>query len=604
MNRSVATLAPRDPAVPGASAASARPRAVERGTGSSTTSRRVIPVRIPPILLAVAGWALLQGVPARPAAAPGGVPANRWFKQQRAMIGPDAPIAVVWPPRVKRFMSLGWISGAYDKRAPYTYDELAFDPASGRWENWFPEGKGWGPKFGPCKPPGWKQLFEDAEGNTRPNWPAYYWLLGAASNCAYLPEDGTYLFYINGHTFTYDPVKRAWKDLAAKGDPQNSTKLKSQIFWGSICYHEANKQVVLFGGGNADTERGDPGTWIYTPATNTWSECKLDRQPPPRANSQLAYDPVSKKVVLFGGDQLDQTVADTWTFDGTQWTQKKPALTPSPRAGHALLWLPKAKKLLLLGGYTVNSTADYAAFPYRNVPLEAWTYDEKADAWQFIKRFEPARDNPVGPRHRVFARPSPPTTRWRCVDAARKLWLCKLDASAPDAAGTRKHGVGPGAVERRNGPYDPAWYSQSVPAADPAKVKADLENLPANKWCLRPTPKRPAPNMDWGTAVFGAGSGFDPALFGRPLGLQWHGTANLRHQDRPLLHPVRSRDADRLVLQQRPGAGRVELQGQPLDDRPHLQVHGLRPEPEVHGLRPARVHVFPGSQDRQVDPQS
>jgi hypothetical protein len=459
-------------------------------------------VRILPILLAVAGWASIAGALARPAAAPDGVPANRWVKQERAMIGPDAPIAVVWPPRVKRFMSLGWISGAYDKRAPYTYDELAFDPASGRWENWFPEGKGWGPKFGPCKPPGWKQLFEDAEGNTRPNWPAYYWLLGAASNCAYLPEDGAYLFYINGHTFSYDPVKRAWKDLAAKGDPQNSTKLKSQLFWGSICYHEANKQVVLFGGGNADTERGDPGTWIYTPATNTWSECKLDRQPPPRANSQLAYDPVSKKVVLFGGDQLDQTVADTWTFDGTRWTQKKPALSPSPRAGHALLWLPMAKKLLLLGGYTVSSATDYAAFPYQNVPLEAWTYDEKADAWQFIKRFGPARGNPAGPRHRLLPAAVAADDTVALVDADRKLWLCKLDVSAPDAAGARKHGVAPGAVERRKGPYDPAWYSQTIPAADPAKVKADLENLPANKWCLRPTPKRPAPNMDWGTAVF------------------------------------------------------------------------------------------------------
>ncbi|MBL8793357.1 MAG: hypothetical protein JNM56_05610 [Planctomycetia bacterium] len=454
-------------------------------------------MRILPLALVVAVGAVLGQANEQP-----GLPANQWVKQEKALIGPDAPIAVVWSPQVKRFMSLGWLSSQYDKRAPYTYDELAFDPVSGQWENWFPEGKDWGPKFGVCKAPGWKGLFKDAEGNTRPNWPSFYWLLGAASNCTYLPEDGTYLFYINGHTFSYDPVKRAWKDLAAKGDPQNSTKLKTQLFWGSICYDAGNKQVVLFGGGNADTERGDPGTWIYTSATNTWRELKLDRQPPPRANSQLAYDPVRKKVVLFGGDQLDQTIADTWTFDGQQWTQQKPALSPSPRAGHALLWLPKAKKLVLLGGYTVNSTTNYSAFPYNNVPLEAWTYDARADTWQFIQRFEPAKENPSGPNNRMLRAAVAEDDTVALVDRERKLWLCKLDVLAPNAAGAKQHGVEPGTVERRQGPYDPAWYGKDVPPADPGKVKADLENLPANQWRLRPTPKRPAPNMDWGTAVF------------------------------------------------------------------------------------------------------
>lgn len=233
--------------------------------------------------------------------------ANIWVKQEKAMIGPDVPVAVVWSPKIKRFMSLGWISSAYDRRAPYTYDELAFDPASGQWENWYLPGKEWGPRFGVCKPPGWKGRvrFKDAEGNVRPNWPDYYWLLGAAANCTYLPEDGTFLFYVNGSTFNYDPVHRTWQDLAPVSDPQNSTRLKTQLFWGSICYDQAREQVILFGGGNADTERGDPGTWVYTPRANTWRELKPKRQPPQRANSPMVYDPVNKKIILFGGDQLD-----------------------------------------------------------------------------------------------------------------------------------------------------------------------------------------------------------------------------------------------------------------------------------------------------------
>jgi hypothetical protein len=430
-------------------------------------------------------------------------PSHVWLRQDKALLGPDAPIALIWSPATKRFMSLGWISSMYDRRAPYTYDELAFAAENGQWENWYPEGKEWGPKFGVCRPPGWKgNRFQDAEGNVRPNWPDYYWLLGAASNYTYLPKEGAFLFYVDGHTFSYDPQRRVWKDRQAKGDPQNSTPLKSRLFWGSICYDAARDQVVLFGGGNADTQRGDPGTWVYTPATNTWRACQLDRQPPPRANSQLVYDPVAKKVILFGGDQLDQTIADTWAFDGTEWTQKSPKLSPSPRVGHALLWLPKAKKLLLLGGYTVNSTTDYSSHPYTSLPLEAWTYDEKADAWQFIRRFETDKETPVSPRMRGLKAAVSADDQVAIVDGERKLWLGRIDVSAPDAEGAAKFGKPQGAVERRGGPYDPAWYHENVPAADPTQVKVELANLRANKWVLRPTPKRPAPNMDWGSAVF------------------------------------------------------------------------------------------------------
>src|SRR5262249_43960486 len=100
-----------------------------------TFRRRMAPVKYLPLALVVGGFALLGQAEAQPA---GDAPANQWIKQDKAMIGPDAPIAVVWPPHVKRFMSLGWISSQYDKRVPYTYDELSFDPASGQWENWFP----------------------------------------------------------------------------------------------------------------------------------------------------------------------------------------------------------------------------------------------------------------------------------------------------------------------------------------------------------------------------------------------------------------------------------------------------------------------------------
>src|SRR5262249_52426004 len=44
------------------------------------------------------------------------------------------------------------------------------------------------------------------------------------------------------------------------------------LLWSSMCYDPVNRQVLLFGGGNVLTERGDPGTWAYDPASNVWSQ--------------------------------------------------------------------------------------------------------------------------------------------------------------------------------------------------------------------------------------------------------------------------------------------------------------------------------------------
>lgn len=432
-----------------------------------------------------------------------------WIKHDKAILGPSRAVAFVHAPTVGRWMALGYQhSPGIGPRKPKTYDEVAFDPAEGQWENWFPLGKDWGPKFGEANSPSSKgevNRFKDNEGNTRPNWSAWYWLLGAGRNYTWDADGKRFLFFINGHTFAYDPAAREWKDLAPADNPQ--TAAKAQLLWGSICYDEANKQVVLFGGGNAQTERGDPGTWTYSPATNTWTQLKLDIQPPPRANSALVYDPLNKKVVLFGGDQLNQLVADTWTFDGKKWEQLKPAVSPSPRAGHALLWLPKAQKILLLGGYGYTSTTSYYGEITQPLPLEAWTYDLKANRWDLVQRLEPAKKGapvvgPTSPSKYFFQAAVDASDTVAALDHNRALWTWKPTAFTPDAAGTAAHGVKPGTVERRTGPYDPAWYKDGIAAADPAKVEAELKDIPANRWVRRQPPKQPKPNTDWGSAIY------------------------------------------------------------------------------------------------------
>jgi Galactose oxidase, central domain len=429
-------------------------------------------------------------------------PANTWTRLDRAAISGrrwDVPLG--YAPGLKRFIILGGRSSYADYRKPRSYDVLTLYPADKTWENDFPLGKDWGPTVGACTAPAWKGevwSLRDIEGTVRPNW-TVYGTFSLGQKYDHDPDTKAFYFYAGGNTFKYEPTERRWTNLNPPTHPEKA--LGGTMLWSSMVYDRHNEQFVLFGGGNVQSERGDPGTWTYSPAKNTWTPLNLNKQPSPRANSRLAYDPVAKKIVLFGGDQLDQLKSDTWLFDVVkqEWIEVSPAVAPSPRGGHALLWLAKAKKILLVGGYTYTSTTEYVAPLYQRLPIELWTYDVATNRWQFLSRTNP-KEGPDLPANTFCS---------AAVDADDNVlllgqtgaWMCRVDATKADAAGAAKYGGRPGAVQRRSGSHDPQWYAEEVAPGDPVKVEAELRNLLANEWKVRPTPKRPLMNMDWGSAV-------------------------------------------------------------------------------------------------------
>jgi hypothetical protein len=426
---------------------------------------------------------------------------NVWQRLEQATItGERWDIPVGYSSDMKKFLVLGGRTSWAKYKQPRPYDVLSLDPSAGNWGNEFPAGKDWGPPVGDATAPGWKDEsfhLQDREGNVRPNW-TVYGTFSLGQKYDYDPDTRAFYFFAGGRTFRYEPAMRVWTDLQPATNPEAA--LGGILLWSSLCYDRQHKQFVLFGGGNVQSERGDPGTWTYTPATNAWKQLELKVQPPQRANSRLVYDPVHQKIVLFGGDQLDQLIADTWTFDlaSQTWTEARPRKSPSPRAGHALLWLPKSKKVLLLGGYTYTSAVGYVERLYQPMPLEAWVFDVATGEWQLIKRLD-AKSSPESPA---------PTPLPAAVDEddlvlalSKGTWLVPIDATKADPAGTDEFGAAPGATVRRSGPHDPAWFQQDVPPADPVQVAAELRALPVNRFVLRPTPKLPRPNMDWGSAV-------------------------------------------------------------------------------------------------------
>ncbi|HXD87630.1 MAG TPA: kelch repeat-containing protein [Urbifossiella sp.] len=456
---------------------------------------------------------LLSFVPAPASAAP---PPNTWTKTAAVVEGRRRDVPLGYDPASRRFLVLGGRSHWADYKTPRSYDVLSFDP-SGRWKNELPN-PAWGPDFGSVKAPPWKSEYwslVDSDGNARPNW-TVYGTFSLGQKYGYDPNTKAFYFYAGGSTFRYDPAKREWKDLAPPTHPEK--ELGGILLWSSMCYDAGAQRFVLFGGGNVQSPRGDPGTWTYSPAENKWERVKADKQLSPRANARLVYDPVNKKVVLFGGDRLDQLQTDLWVFDSGKgsWEERKPpdSLSPSPRAGHAMFWLPKAKKVLLLGGYTYASTTDYVAPLYKPLPMEAWTLDLAKMEWHCVGHW--VKNAPIGPANFFQSAAVDDNDNVLVLDRDNRAWTIAIDTDVVDPLRTTRTTLfgnrwGPGRFTaegnsgttlRRTGSHDPNWYREGIPLADPVKVATELKELPANRWTIRPTPKRPLFNVDWGSAAF------------------------------------------------------------------------------------------------------
>jgi len=227
----------------------------------------------------------------------------------------------------------------------------------------------------------------------------------------------------------------------------------------------------------------------------------LAAEPPGRARSQTAFDPVHKKIVLFGGDGLDRVLSDTWLYDCATrtWEQRFPARCPAPRAGHILAWLPKAGKIVLAGGYSRDWLAQ-----------EIWTYDVAANEWAMLLHV-PLKPEDYGRQHfspnapRVTSR-GPQTGAVNeddtlvCIQSAPPgliTWACKADPSAPLAEGAAS----------TSGAYtfnriDPAlWEKAANP--DPDKVRQFLADMPANQWTSLPFARyAPGATNRWGTTAY------------------------------------------------------------------------------------------------------
>lgn len=177
------------------------------------------------------------------------------------------------------------------------------------------------------------------------------------------PASGLVLMHLAAFT---DPSAR-WLD--PRGGVVTSTADGAAHLRGaSMAYDAGSDRFIVFGGGGTQT-------WAYDPTADSWALMQPATRPTARNYAAMAYDPGSDRVILFGGSAAsDRAFGDTWAYDvdTDTWTELAPRVAPGGRFFAAMVYDPVGRRMILFGG--VDGVA-------HEPPDETWTYDGVFDDW-------------------------------------------------------------------------------------------------------------------------------------------------------------------------------------------------------------------------------
>jgi N-acetylneuraminic acid mutarotase len=172
-------------------------------------------------------------------------------------------------------------------------------------------------------------------------------------------------------TWAYDPKANSWTNL----DPPGA--VPSARFGSSMVYDPVTRRMIMFGGAEADLSGVFNDTWAYDPAANTWTELKpAGTLPLRRGHQATAYDPATHRMIIFGGNGRSSHFNDTWAYDpaANTWTELKPTGTvPPPRGQQWMVYDTSNDQVIMFGGVGDGELDD------------TWAYDPAANTWTQLK---------------------------------------------------------------------------------------------------------------------------------------------------------------------------------------------------------------------------
>lgn len=117
----------------------------------------------------------------------------------------------------------------------------------------------------------------------------------------------------------------------------------------AAAYDPVSAKMVIFGGDNKLGYLAD--TWVFN--GTAWSKLNTKAAPSKRTGAGMAYDEITQQLVLFGGFDGKNRLGDTWLFDGAKgtWTQANPQSSPPAGNGAIVFTDPLTGHVIVYGGY-------------------------------------------------------------------------------------------------------------------------------------------------------------------------------------------------------------------------------------------------------------
>jgi hypothetical protein len=140
----------------------------------------------------------------------------------------------------------------------------------------------------------------------------------------------------------------------------------------SMAFDPATGQLILFGGENNTGVLGDTWNWDGI----LWTELvPMTPSPDPRASASMAFDPSTGQLILFGGVSEIEDLNDTWNWDGTTttWTELLPATSPPVRDSASMAFDPATGQLILFGGENQNNSVIFGDTWVWGIPIPTVT---------------------------------------------------------------------------------------------------------------------------------------------------------------------------------------------------------------------------------------
>jgi hypothetical protein len=167
-----------------------------------------------------------------------------------------------------------------------------------------------------------------------------------------------------------DAVAVGHADVDAAGPSGTSTVGR---FVPSLIYDPVRDRLLLFGGTSADHQFFNEVWELSLSGTPTWTNLAITGTPPSGRYAHVAiYDPVRDRMVMYGGEDADYRLKDSWALalaGAPTWSQLHPVGTALPPSHvPSAIYDPIGDRMLVYGGFDGVSQSNLIALSLATDP--------------------------------------------------------------------------------------------------------------------------------------------------------------------------------------------------------------------------------------------